>query len=46
MTTSNIECIQMKTRKFGMNTDFQLVEKEVRLSTLSEVLKEAPWDLD
>lgn len=46
METSNIEGRQMKTQEFGMNTDFQLAEKDVRLSTLNEVLKEAPWELD
>lgn len=46
METSNIERIQMKTQEFEMNTDFQLAEKDVRLSVLNEVLKEAPWELD
>lgn len=46
MEMSNIERIQMKTQEFGMNTDFQLAEKDVRLSILNEVLKEAPWELD
>lgn len=45
---SSIECIQMKTQEFGMNTNLgcQLAGKKVGLATLNEVSKEVPWELD